>query len=162
MTETTSERLELRRELSIAARPETVWGFLVEPDKQMRWMGGAVELDPRPGGVVRIEVVSGNVVRGEVVVADPPRRLVYTWGWEQGSPDAAAVPPGSTTVVFELEADGEGTLLRFAHLDLPTAESVERHTHGWDHYLPRLEVAAGGGDPGRDPWSEENSLDAAS
>ena len=161
MTETTSERLELRRELAIAARPETVWGFLVEPDKQMRWMGGAVELDPRPGGVVRIEVVSGNIVRGEVVEADPPRRLVYTWGWEQGSPDSKAVPPGSTTVVFELEAEGNGTLLRFAHLDLPTAESVERHGHGWDHYLPRLEVAAGGGDPGRDPWAED-SLDATS
>ena len=151
MAKTTSERLELHRELTIAARPETVWGFLVDPEKQRRWMGGAVELDPRPGGVVRIEVLSGNVVLGEVVEADPPRRLVYTWGWEQGS-DAAAVPPGSTTVVFELEPDGEGTLVRFAHLGLPTPEAVERHGHGWDHYLPRLETAAGGGDPGRDPW----------
>jgi len=161
MTETTSERLELRRELTIAARPETVWGFLVEPEKQLRWMGGAVELDPRPGGVVRIEVVSGNVVRGEVVEADPPRRLVYAWGWEEG-PDSPVVPPGSTTVVFELEPQGDGTLLRFAHLDLPNVESVERHGHGWDHYLPRLEVAAGGGDPGRDPWLETTSPDATS
>ena len=39
MTETTSERLELRRELAIAARPETVWSFLVDPQKQLRWMG---------------------------------------------------------------------------------------------------------------------------
>lgn len=157
MTETTSERLEVRRELAIAARPETVWGFLVDPGKQMRWMGVSVELDPRPGGVVRIEVTPGNVVRGEVVEIDPPRRLAYTWGWEQGSDEALLVPPGSTTVVFELEPDGEGTLLRFAHRDLPTSDSVARHTHGWEHYLPRLQEAGGGGDPGRDSWLDGSS-----
>jgi len=150
-----AERLELRRELRIAARPETVWGFLVDEEKQLRWMGGAATIDPRPGGVVRIEVVSGHVVSGEVLEADPPRRLVYTWGWEAGSDDAKLVPPGSTTVEFELVPDGNGTLLRFAHRDLPTEETVERHAHGWDHYLPRLQVAGAGGDPGRDEWLGE-------
>ena len=102
-TESIRERLEIRRELLIAARPETVWEFLVDETKQQRWMGGAATIDPRPGGVVRIEVVSGQVVSGEVVEADPPRRLVYTWGWEGGSDDANVVPPGSSTVEFELE-----------------------------------------------------------
>ena len=35
---------------------------------------------------------------------------------------------------------------------LPSQEAIEKHAHGWDHYLARLAVAAGGGDPGRDPW----------
>jgi hypothetical protein len=29
-------------------------------------------------------------------------------------------------------------------------ESAEQHTVGWIHYLERLRVAAGGGDPGPD------------
>ena len=53
---------------------------------------------------------------------------------------------------IELVPDGEGTLLRFTHRDLPSAEAADSHGHGWDHYLERLEVAAAGGDPGPDPW----------
>ena len=62
------------------------------------------------------------------------------------------MPPGSSTVEIELAPDGDGTRLRFTHRDLPNAEAVESHGHGWDHYLQRLAVAAGGGDPGSDPW----------
>ena len=53
-----------------------------------------------------------------------------------------------------LEPDGEGTLLRFTHRDLPSAASAESHGHGWDHYMSRLVTAAAGGDPGVDPWLE--------
>ena len=91
---------------------------------------------------MRLEILPGHVVRGEVVEVDEPRRLVYTWGWEQGGDEAEVVPPGSSTVVYELVPEGEGTLLRFVHRDLPTVESVERHGHGWGHYLPRLATAA--------------------
>jgi uncharacterized protein YndB with AHSA1/START domain len=84
------------------------------------------------------------------VEIEPPRRLVFTWGWEPGS--GSAVSPGSTTVEFELIPDGAGTTLRFTHRGLKSAEAAESHAHGWDHYLARLGVAAGGGDPGRDPW----------
>ena len=61
------------------------------------------------------------------------------------------MPPGSTTIEIELVPDGDSTLLRFVR-ELPTAESAESHAHGWDHYLGRLVVAAGGGDAGADPW----------
>jgi uncharacterized protein YndB with AHSA1/START domain len=152
MSETTRERLELRREIQIDARPETVWRFLVDPGRQTAWMGVSAVIDPRPGGEVRLEILPGHVVRGEVVEVDEPRRLVYTWGWEQGGDEAEVVPPGSSTVVYELVPQGEGTLLRFVHRDLPTVESVERHGHGWGHYLLRLATAAAGGDAGRDPW----------
>ena len=49
-------------------------------------------------------------------------------------------------------AHGDGTLLRFTHRDLPNADAVASHAHGWDHYLERLALAAAGGDPGTDPW----------
>ena len=49
--------------------------------------------------------------------------------------------------------DGVGTTLRFRHYDLPTAESAASHAHGWDHYLPRLVIAAEGGIAEPDPWA---------
>jgi uncharacterized protein YndB with AHSA1/START domain len=148
--ETTTEPTVVRREISISAKPETVWQFLVDPEKATRWMGLSATLDPRPGGEYRVEVLPGQVTRGEFVELDPPRRLVWSWGWEPGA--ASVVGPGSTTVEVELTPDGEGTTLRFTHRDLPSADAAESHAHGWDHYLERLVVAAAGGDPGRDPW----------
>jgi uncharacterized protein YndB with AHSA1/START domain len=136
------------RTLAIDASPETVWEFLVDPEKLMRWKGINADLDAQAGGTFRCEVIPGHIARGEYVEIDKPNRLVFTWGWD-GSGD---VPPGSSTIVIELTSDGDGTSLHFVHKDLPNAEAIASHAHGWDHYLPRLETAAGGGDPGEDPW----------
>jgi uncharacterized protein YndB with AHSA1/START domain len=148
-----STETAVRREISIAATPETVWEFLVQPEKATRWMGQAASLDPRPGGEYRVEVLSGNVAQGEFVEVDPPHRLVWTWGWTDES--QSPVPPGSTRIEVELEPDGDGTLLRFMHSGLPDAEATAKHAHGWDHYLERLGIAARGDDPGRDTWLDE-------
>jgi uncharacterized protein YndB with AHSA1/START domain len=150
--ESTTETVTLQREITIAASPETVWEFLVDPDKVTSWMGRAASFDPRPGGEYRLDVISGNTARGEFVEVDRPHRLVHTFGWEPGEDGPNPVPSGTTTVEIELVPDGEGTLLRFTHRDLPSAEAADSHGHGWDHYLERLEVAAAGGDPGPDPW----------
>lgn len=144
-----AESTAIERELEIAARPETIWQLLTDPHEATRWMGTAAEYDLRPGGAYRVEVLPGNVASGAFVEIDPPRRLVYTWGWERGT---STVPPGSTTVEFELIPRGEGTLLRFRHRDVPNAEAVTSHGHGWDHYLGRLAAVAAGADPGPDPW----------
>jgi len=148
----TTETTAVVRELAIAASPETVWAFLVEPDKASRWMGQTASLDPQPGGEYRVGVIPGHTASGEFVELDPPRRLVFTWGWEPGADGPNPVAPGSTTIEIELIPDGDGTTLRFRHYDLPTAESAASHAHGWDHYLPRLATAAAGGEPGEDPW----------
>jgi uncharacterized protein YndB with AHSA1/START domain len=150
--ESATETTSLERVLAIDASPETVWEFLVDPDKLTRWMGLQASVDLRPGGSYRFEVIPGHTASGEFVELDPPRRLVYTWGWEPGEDGPGPVPPGSSTVEIELQPDGRGTQLRFTHRDLPNAEAAESHAHGWDHYLERLVIAAGGGDPGRDPW----------
>jgi uncharacterized protein YndB with AHSA1/START domain len=144
----TTDTAVYERTLSIAASPETVWEFFVDPDKLRRWKGIDAELEPRPGGVYRCEVIPGHTALGEFVELDPPRRLVFTWGWD----GQEAVPPGTSTIEVELTPEGEGTSVRFVHKDLPNAEQVASHAHGWDHYLDRLEVAAAGGDPGKDPW----------
>lgn len=148
----TSERTTVEREIAIAARPETVWELLVDPDQAIRWMGQSATFDVRPGGLYRVEVIPGNVAKGEFVEVDPPHRLVHTWGWEQSS--GSTVGPGSTTVEYELVATDEGTLLRFRHTDLPDEDAAAAHGHGWQHYLGRLATVAAGGDPGVDPWIE--------
>jgi len=151
--ESTTEQIAVTRELVIDASPETVWEFLVDPEKIVRWKGIVAALDPRAGGAYRCEVIPGHIATGEVLEIDPPRRLVHTWGWE-GQDD---VPPGASTVEYELVPEGAGTRLRFTHRGLPTREAADSHTTGWDHYLPRLAVAAAGADPGADPWLSERS-----
>jgi uncharacterized protein YndB with AHSA1/START domain len=138
------------RELQIDAAPETVYEFLVDPDRMIQWMGSKAELEPRPGGIFRVDLNGRNVGRGEYVELDPPSRVVFTFGWEGGT---SVVEPGASTVEVSFDADGDGTLLRFTHRELPE-ESRGSHGHGWDHYLERLEVAGAGGDPGEDPWSD--------
>jgi uncharacterized protein YndB with AHSA1/START domain len=138
----------VERELVITASPETVWDLLVDPAKASAWMGMQSWSEPTPGGLYRVEVIPGKIASGEYVELDPPNRLVFTWGWEGES----EVPPGSSTIEFELSADGDGTRLRFVHSGLPSAESAGSHSHGWDHYFARLVIAARGGDPGADPW----------
>jgi uncharacterized protein YndB with AHSA1/START domain len=148
--EATTEMTTVERELAIAASPETVWEFLVDPEKAVRWMGMNAKLEAEPGGLYYCEVIPGHTAKGEFIEVDRPNRLVYTWGWETTSQENA-IAPGSTRIEIELLADGESTLLRFRH-DLPTVKSAESHGHGWDHYLARLVTAAGGADPGEDPW----------
>ena len=143
--ESTTETFSMTRELAIAARPEVVWQYLTDPEKITSWMGQTAVLEPHEGGLYRVDPVPGHVARGEIVSIEPPRLLVLTWGWEPGDGEPSVVPPGSSTVEFELVADGSGTRLLFTHRDLPTPESAESHTHGWEHYLARLVTVAGRG-----------------
>lgn len=142
----------VERELVIDATPETVWEFLVDTDKAVRWMGVGASFETRPDGRYEVEVLPGVRASGLFVELDPPRRLVHTFGWEPGPDGPNAVPPGSSTVEYELVPRGAGTLLRFRHHGLPDDVEAGRHGHGWDHYLARLAVAAAGGDVGADPW----------
>ena len=145
MTSTHSDVVE--REVRIAARPETIFLFFVEPEKMMRWKGISAELDPRPGGIYRVDVTGRDIARGEYVEVTPHSRVVFTWGWEG---EHHPVPPGSSTVEITLTPDGDGTIVRLRHFDLPT-EAQELHGQGWDHYMERLAIAGAGGDPGPDP-----------
>jgi uncharacterized protein YndB with AHSA1/START domain len=147
VTTTQSEFVEI--ELAIAARPETVFAFFTDPVKMTRWMGSMAELDPRPNGIFRVAVRPGSTGRGEYLEVEPFRRVVFTWGWEEpGLP----IAPGASTVEILLLPDGDQTLLRLIHRDLPEAVR-DSHREGWDYYLARLVIAAAGGDPGVDTFS---------
>jgi uncharacterized protein YndB with AHSA1/START domain len=115
------------------------------------------EVDARPGGVFRIRMPGAQMASGRFVEVVPDQRLVFTWGWEGEAPP---VPPGSTTVVIELEPDKAGTLLRLTHSALAPPPVAELHRQGWERYLERLRVRAEGGDPGPDSPEMEPSRTA--
>ena len=148
MTQGTSE--EVRVQVLIAARPETVFSFFTDPAKIVRWKGRSAELDPRPGGSYRIDVNGRDVMAGNYVEVTPYTRIVYTFGWDNpGNP----IRPGSTTVEVTFVPDGHGTVVTLVHRGLP-APAREQHAMGWQHYLGRLVKAGAGIDPGPDPFAD--------
>jgi uncharacterized protein YndB with AHSA1/START domain len=136
------------REVRIKATPETIFEFFTDPGKMTRWKGVDAELEPQPGGRYRVNVTGRDVAVGEYVEIDPPRRVVFTWGWE-GDPN---LPPGASTVEITLTPDGDETVVTLTHRDLPEP-ALAGQTEGWEHFLPRLVEAAEGRDPGADPWA---------
>jgi uncharacterized protein YndB with AHSA1/START domain len=139
----------LRHELEIAAPPDVVFAYFTDPGRMVEWMGVGALLDPRPGGARRIDANGRDVVVGEYLELDPPRRLVFTWGFDG---DGRATGAGSSRVEVVLEPEGgDSTRLTLSHHDLPPSARPS-HAQGWEHYLERLGRAAAGDPPGRDPW----------
>ena len=140
MTETYRTTLQLR------ATPDKVFDHFVEPELLVRWMGDRARLVARDGGEVSVDI-NGGLIRGHYVRLDRPGLIEVAWG-EAGND---LMPPGATRLVVRLEAVAGGTLLTLVHSGLHPTEAA-KHGIGWPHFLGRLAVLAGGGDPGEDPW----------
>jgi uncharacterized protein YndB with AHSA1/START domain len=121
-------------EVAIAAPVEVVWAHLTTADGLMRWVGPEATADPTPGGVLRWSHPNGATVVGRFLELVPHRRLVFSYGWEDGR---MGVPPESTRVEIDLvERDGV-TTLRLVHHGLPP-EAVDAHEQGWEYFLGAL------------------------
>lgn len=119
---------------SIAAPVDIVWSLLTSADGLNQWMSVEGEVDLRIGGRIRWRHENGHAVSGEIREIVPMRRLVFTYGWEDGW---LPVLPGSSTVTIELEARGGLTDVRVRHAGL-TDEMAERHQEGWSLFIGRL------------------------
>lgn len=142
----TTEPETIHIERRIAAPASAVFRYLTESQLWARWQGETAELDARPGGRFRVRMGEGQVVEGAYVAVEPNARIVITWGWV-GHP---RMPPGTTTVEFELVEDGPDTIVRLTHRGIPS-EDLPLHREGWESFIPRLAAAAEGGDPGPNP-----------
>jgi uncharacterized protein YndB with AHSA1/START domain len=134
----------------IAASPSTVFAFFIDSERWTSWQGVGGTIDARAGGTLHVIMPDAATASGEFIEVVPPRRIVFTWGWEgNGIP----VPPGSSTVTIELEPLDNGTLLRLTHAGLPGVDLRGLHQKGWERYLDRLaHRATGDEDPGPDRY----------
>src|SRR5260221_13505724 len=71
----------------IAAPPEIVFQYFVDPGKLVQWMGLKAEVDAVAGGPSRIPFSRGMGGGGGVVPVPPPRPLGFSLG---------SRPPGAT------------------------------------------------------------------
>ncbi len=116
---------------------ERVWAALTEPAQMIAWLGDAdVELEEGGRFVVRWLNTDdeGNraVMDGRITRLEPPR-LLETDGDVHG------------VLRWELEPDGDGTLLRFSStVDLPD-EFRTKVLAGWHMHLDALEEVLAGG-----------------
>jgi uncharacterized protein YndB with AHSA1/START domain len=135
-----------RTSIDIDASPEQVFDHFVQPELLVRWMGDAARLEALEGGVFSVDI-NGVLIRGHFIRVDRPRLIEIAWG-ELGN---GAMPPGATRLRVTFEARGTNTRVQLEHTGLLPTEAA-KHAVGWPHFLDRLEVLAGGGEPGPDPW----------
>lgn len=127
--------LDVEVSVIVAATPETLFRYLIDPERLGRWLGAVVASDPRPGGALRIDMAGqGAVLAGEVVEMVPNQRVVFTWGEESGA-HVEQMPAGSTTVTIELHPVEGGTEVTLRHADIPGAPFREGALAGWRYYL---------------------------
>lgn len=118
----------------VAAPRDTVFDFLVEPDKVIRWMGVAIDIDPEAGGRFWLDANGTDIASGLYREVVRPERVVFTFGWE----GSQHVPAGTTTVTIVLEAMEDGsTTVHLRHDGLPKGPADD-HRQGWTHYLGQL------------------------
>lgn len=127
-------------ERRVRASRRSVYAFLTRPDAWATWQGIAAGADPSPGGSLRVTMPNGDIASGRFVELVADHRVVFTWGWLGNE----AIPPGSSTVVIDLVDDGDATMVRVTHRDLP-AEATDMHEAGWLRYVERFAISAEGG-----------------
>lgn len=139
-----SGTLQLHLERVLPVRPRRAFDACVEADRLARWWGPAgftaprVDLDVRQGGHYRIEMQSPDAaafhLRGEFLEVDAPRRLVYTFEWEEPDPDDR-----TTVVTLSFRDDGAGTRLVVDQGPFASEARLSLHEAGWTDTLDRLE-----------------------
>lgn len=140
------------KEVLIHASPATIFAFLTDPSKFVKWMGTDVRLLSEPGGEFYALCGGVNPAAGTFLEVVPHHKVVFTFGWDlPGHP----IPAGSTTVEITLIPDGDATLLRLVHSGLPD-DAISDHLLGWTYYLNRLNRVVDGEDPGPDQPEARN------
>jgi uncharacterized protein YndB with AHSA1/START domain len=100
------------------------------------------EIDLRPGGAYRIHMRApdGTEHRASGVYReiDPPKRIVYTWGWDGDHPVKDSV------VTIEFHERGDATEVVLRHDGITDEKERASHTQGWTAIMDRLEATYSG------------------
>jgi uncharacterized protein YndB with AHSA1/START domain len=135
----------LRLERTFQAPAEAVFDAWTSEEVMRRWWHAdhgwettVAEVDLRIGGAVRVVMRDpDNDVEygggGQYTEIDRPRRLAFTWLWDNSST--------SQLIEIEFEEQGGATLVRLTNSGLWDEESVRSHEEGWTGALDNLERA---------------------
>lgn len=136
------EMLNLKRVFN--ALPERVFTAWTNPQQLKSWWKPpgstvtTVEVDLRVGGQYRIGLKQPTqatyFVSGVYQVIQRPRRLVFTWRWENPEMDI-----GESLVSIEFRAKNNQTELELTHQRLPTLEARQAHKKGWEGIFDSLD-----------------------
>jgi uncharacterized protein YndB with AHSA1/START domain len=138
-----SDNRTLRIERTFQAPAQAVFDAFTSEEVIRRWWHAehdwettVAEVDLRLGGSVRVvmrdphrDVEYGG--SGRYTEIDPPRRLAFTWLWDDHD----------TRQLIEIDfEETEGvTLVRFTHSGLWDEEAVRSHEDGWNKTFDNLE-----------------------
>jgi uncharacterized protein YndB with AHSA1/START domain len=135
-------RLEIER--LIPAPPERVFALWTEPQLVVKWFGPEgytvpdYRADLRPGGGWRSIMLAPDgkrrIVSGVYRAIERPRRLVFTWAWE----DERAARGHETEVTVTFDAAPGGTRLRLSQETFETRQDRDGHNRGWSQTLDKL------------------------
>ncbi len=136
----------IERQIRIDAAPDIVFDVVSDPAHVQQWWPDEARYEAVPGSAGEIVFTKDGErfpVAFQVVDAVPGRLFSFRWTQPEGEP---ARQDNSFLVIFELEPDGDGTLLRmtetgFRELGWEAAvieEVYQDHSQGWDYHLARL------------------------
>jgi uncharacterized protein YndB with AHSA1/START domain len=134
----------LHLEKPLPLPPERVFDAFVTAERFRSWWGPAgftvqdLRLEVREGEDYRIAMKppEGDVfhIRGTFVAVDAPRRLAFTFAYEEPDPDDR-----EALVTLNFQPEGPGTRLVLDHGPFETEPRLELHRVGWTETLARLE-----------------------
>ena len=116
------------------AAPAEVWGALTDHDSLGRWLASVVDVELAAGGAFVLALPgNGELIDARVREIEAERILELDWS-HGGEP--------RSVVRFELERDGEGTLLVLDHRRIDQPVGMAYITR-WSRALARLDRELG-------------------
>ena len=139
--------LEVRR--TIRAPRQRVFDAWTKTEELKKWHApgpltvSLAEIDFRTGGKYRIHMRepdgTEHRVSGVYREIDPPKKIVYSWGWDGDH------PVKNSTVTIEFFERGNSTEVVLTHAGIAHDKERASHTQGWTAILDKLEAHFGAG-----------------
>ena len=139
--------LQLALRESFAAPAEALYGLMTDPAQLVRWWGpqgfstSVSQFDPDVARTYRLTMQppDGEAfhLSGEFLEVDRPRRLAYTFRWEEPDPDDR-----DTVVVLTFDAVDGGTEVVLSQGPFTTDERLLLHRNGWTESFGKLRALA--------------------
>ena len=116
-------RVDLERRLEFS--PQRVWKALTHAKEMTAWMKFPVKMNAEVGGTIYVDFGGRGSMDGVICTFDAPRAFAWVWG--------------DSLVRWEIEREGAGVRLRFAHIGMKP-DLMAGLTAGWQRFLDQLET----------------------